>query len=140
MANGVNKVILIGNLGADPEMSTTQGGKRLAKIRLATTEAWLDTNGNWQEQTEWHRITAWTHLADKADRYLRKGKQVYIEARLHYDKWQADDGTSRVTTEIVAKQILLLGKKEDEPATRMADKEPPPMAEPLPDTDDDLPF
>ncbi len=111
---GVNKVIIIGNLGRDPEIKYTQSNVPVANFSVATSESWKDKQTDeWQEKTEWHRIVAWRHLAERAEKYLRKGKQVYIEGKLVTRKWQGEDGVDRYTTEIVAAQLQLLGKKED---------------------------
>jgi single-strand DNA-binding protein len=111
---GVNKVIIIGNLGRDPEIKYTQSNVPVANFSVATTESWKDKNsGEWQEKTEWHRIVAWRHLAERAERYLRKGKQVYIEGKLETRKWTGQDGNDRYTTEIIANQLMLLGRRED---------------------------
>ena len=111
---GVNKVIIIGNLGRDPEIKYTQSNVPVANFSVATTESWKDKNsGEWQEKTEWHRIVAWRHLAERAETYLRKGKQVYIEGRIETRKWTGQDGNDRYTTEIVANQLMLLGRRDE---------------------------
>lgn len=112
---GVNKVIIIGNLGRDPEIKYTQSNVPVANFSVATSESWKDkTTGEWQEKTEWHRIVAWRHLAERAEKYLRKGKQVYVEGRLETRKWQGQDGVDKYTTEIVAVQLQMLGRKDDD--------------------------
>ena len=111
---GVNKATIIGNLGRDPEIKYTQSNVPVANFSVATTESWKDkTSGEWQEKTEWHRIVAWRHLAERAERYLKKGKQVYIEGRIETRKWTGKDGNDRYTTEIVANQLMLLGRRDD---------------------------
>jgi len=111
---GVNKVILVGNLGRDPEIKYTQSNVPVANFSVATSESWKDKNtGEWQEKTEWHRIVAWRHLAERAEKYLRKGKQVYIEGRIETRKWTGQDGNDRYTTEVVANQLMLLGRRDD---------------------------
>jgi single-strand DNA-binding protein len=111
---GVNKVILVGNLGRDPEIKYTQSNVPVANFSVATSESWKDkTTGEWQEKTEWHRIVAWRHLAERAEKYLRKGKQVYIEGRIETRKWTGQDGNDRYTTEVVANQLMLLGRRDD---------------------------
>ena len=112
---GVNKVIIIGNLGVDPEIRYTPSGNvPVANLRVATTDKWQDkSSGEWQERTEWHRIVAWRHLAERAQRFLRKGKQVYIEGRLETRKWQDRDGNDRYTTEVVARELQMLGRREE---------------------------
>jgi single-strand DNA-binding protein len=112
---GVNKVIIIGNLGRDPEIKYTQSNVPVANFSVATSESWKDkTSGEWQEKTEWHRIVAWRHLAERAEKYLRKGKQVYVEGRIETRKWQGQDGQDRYTTEIVAVQLQMLGRKDED--------------------------
>jgi single-strand DNA-binding protein len=110
MARGVNKVILIGNLGQDPETRTTPGGTTVTNIRIATSESWKDkTSGEMKEQTEWHGIVLWNRLGEIAAEYLKKGSQVYIEGRLQTRKWQDKQGNDRYTTEIVASEMQMLG-------------------------------
>lgn len=106
---GVNKVILIGNLGVDPEVRYMPSGSAVANIRIATSETWKDkTTGEPQERTEWHRIAMFGKLGEIAGQYLRKGSKVYIEGRLRTRKWQGQDGQDRYTTEIVADQMQML--------------------------------
>jgi single-strand DNA-binding protein len=110
MARGVNKVILIGNLGQDPESRTTPGGTTVTNIRIATTESWTDkASGEKKEQTEWHTVVMWSRLGEIAAEYLRKGSQVYIEGRLQTRKWQDKQGNDRYTTEVVASDMQMLG-------------------------------
>ena len=112
---GVNKVIIVGNLGRDPEIKYTQSNVPVANFSVATSESWKDkATGEWQEKTEWHRIVAWRHLAERAEKYLRKGKQVYIEGKLETRKWQGQDGQDKYTTEIIAREIQLLGRRDEE--------------------------
>lgn len=106
---GVNKAILVGNLGRDPELRYTQSGTAVANFSLATTERWTDRDGNRQEQTEWHRIVAWGKLAEIVNQYLSKGEQVYIEGRLQTREWEDREGQSRRTTEIRADEMVMLG-------------------------------
>lgn len=112
MARGVNKVILLGSLGADPEMRFTQSGSAVANMRLATNEEWKDKEGQKQERTEWHSIAIFGKLAEIAGQYLRKGAQVYVEGSLRTRKWQDKDGADRYTTEIVANEMRMLGGKQ----------------------------
>jgi single-strand DNA-binding protein len=105
----LNKVILIGNLGRDPEVRYTSGGQAVANFTLATNEAWTNKQGQREERTEWHRIVAWGALGERAGEYLKKGKQVYIEGRLQTRKWTDREGQERTTTEVVAQQLFLLG-------------------------------
>lgn len=106
----VNKVILLGNLGADPEVRFTQGGQAVATFRMATSESWTDrSSGQRQERTEWHRVVAWGRLAELCGEYLRKGRQCYVEGRIQTREWQDKEGQKRYTTEIVASQVVFLG-------------------------------
>jgi len=110
MARGVNKVILVGNLGADPETRYTASGSAITNIRIATSESWKDKQtGENQERTEWHRVTFFNRLAEIAGEYLRKGSQVYIEGSLRTRKWQDQSGQDRYTTEVVASEMQMLG-------------------------------
>jgi len=112
MARGVNKVILVGNLGADPETRYTASGSAVTNIRLATADAWRDRqSGEMQERTEWHRVVFFSRLAEIAAEYLRKGSQCYIEGRIQTRKWQGQDGQDRYTTEIVANEMQMLGAR-----------------------------
>ncbi|NQS71954.1 MAG: single-stranded DNA-binding protein [Desulfobulbaceae bacterium] len=107
----INKVILIGNLGADPEIRYTQNGSQVATFNVATTERWKGQDGQLQEQTEWHRIVAWSRLAEICGQYLHKGSRVYIEGRLQTRKWQDQNGMDRYTTEIVAREMKMLSPR-----------------------------
>ena len=112
MARGVNKVILVGNLGKDPEVRYSPSGGAVANITIATSESWKDkTSGEKQERTEWHRIVFFGRLAEIAGEYLKKGAQIYIEGRLQTRKWQDKDGHDRYTTEIVANEMQMLGSR-----------------------------
>ncbi len=108
MAGGINKVILVGNLGADPELRYTASGTAVAKFRIATSESFTDKQGQKQERTEWHRITAWGKLAEICGQYLAKGKMVYIEGKIRSDTWE-QDGVKRYSYEIVADTMRMLG-------------------------------
>jgi single-strand DNA-binding protein len=133
----VNKVILIGHLGADPEISTTQGGTALAKFRIATTDTWKDrTTGERQERTEWHSIVAWDKLAQICGEYLHKGKMVYVEGSLQTRSWDDQSGQKRYKTEIKANNVLMLSPGSVERARRSAGGRPAGT----PDDDDDVPF
>jgi len=107
----INKAILIGNLGADPEVRYTQSGTAVASFNVATTERWKGQDGQVQEQTEWHRIVAWAKLAEICGEYLHKGSRVYIEGKIQTRKWQDKDGADRYTTEIVAREMKMLTPK-----------------------------
>ena len=110
MARGVNKVILVGNLGADPETRAMPSGSTVANLRIATSESWRDkTSGEQQERTEWHRVALFGRLAEIASEYLKKGSQVYIEGSLRTRKWQDKQGQERFSTEIVANELQMLG-------------------------------
>lgn len=109
MARGINKVILVGNLGDDPETRYTQGGMAVTTIRLATTSVRKDREGNQQERTEWHRVKFFGKLGEIAGEYLRKGSQVYVEGSIRYDKYTGQDGVERYFTDIVADEMQMLG-------------------------------
>ena len=110
MARGVNKVILVGNLGADPETRAMPSGSTVANLRIATSESWRDkTSGEQQERTEWHRVALFGRLAEIASEYLKKGSQVYIEGSLRTRKWQDKQGQERFSTEIVGNELQMLG-------------------------------
>jgi single-strand DNA-binding protein len=110
MAKSVNKVILVGHLGKDPEVKYTPSGTPVAKFSLATNERYKDKDGNWQDRTEWHNITAWQRTAEIAGEYLKKGSQVYIEGRLRTDSWDdKNTGEKKYRTEIVVNDLVLLG-------------------------------
>src|SRR5579863_9793806 len=110
MARGINKVILIGNLGADPETRAMPSGSTVANLRIATSESWRDKQtGEQQERTEWHRVALFGRLAEIATEYLRKGSQVYIEGSLRTRKWQDKQGQDRYSTEIVGNELQMLG-------------------------------
>ena len=132
MARGINKVILIGNLGADPEMRYTSGGDAIANLRMATSESWRDKNtGEQQERTEWHRVVCFRRLGEIAGQYLRKGSKVYIEGRLQTRKWQDQSGQDRWSTEIVANDMQMLDGRSDT-ANFEQPPEPPPYGDPAP--------
>lgn len=107
--SGVNKVILVGRLGADPEVRSLESGTKVASMRLATSERYKDKNGNQQEITEWHNVVLWRGLADVTEKYLKKGDQVYVEGKLKTRKWTDKDGHDRYSTDIVADEMTMLG-------------------------------
>lgn len=109
MARGINKVILVGNLGNDPDVKYTQGGMAITRISLATTSVRKDKDGNQQERTEWHRVVFFGKLGEIAGEYLRKGSSVYVEGELRYDKYTGQDGVEKYTTDIVANEMQMLG-------------------------------
>lgn len=148
MARGINKAILVGNLGADPETRYTASGAAVTNIRLATTDSWKDReSGEQQERTEWHRVVFFGRLAEIVAEYLKKGSQVYIEGRIQTRKWQGQDGQDRWTTEIVATDMQMLGGRgggggypppsEDSGGQKESKKA---ATEPADDFDDDIPF
>lgn len=142
--SGVNKVILIGNLGSDPELRHTPNGTPVANFRIATNEVFTNRDGEKTERTEWHRIASFGRLAEICGQYLKKGKQVYIEGRLRTREWEDQSGNRRFTTEITATQMVMLGRAGD--AGFVPDEEPqesPPeesQAAVGSEDDDDLPF
>jgi single-strand DNA-binding protein len=139
MARGINKVILIGNLGADPETRYMPSGSAVTNLRLATSESWKDkTSGEQQERTEWHRVAMFGRLAEIAAEYLRKGSQVYIEGSLRTRKWQDKDGNDRWSTEVVADEMQMLGGRAE--ASAPARSAPAAVAESADAFDDDIPF
>jgi single-strand DNA-binding protein len=106
--SGVNKVIIVGRLGQDPEVKTIQGGQTVARLSVATSESWMDKNGQKQERTEWHRVNIWGKPAENAGKYLAKGRQVYVEGKLQTRSWE-DNGVKKYATDIVANNIQYLG-------------------------------
>ena len=121
----VNKVIVIGNLGANPDIRALPSGQNVANFSLATTERFTDRNGAKQERTDWHRIVAFGRLADTCDRFLSKGRQIYVEGRLTTRQYEAKDGSGkRYRTEIVARQLRLLGNRAKTPKTETSDDIP----------------
>lgn len=127
---GVNKVILIGNCGDDPEVKYMPSGGAVTNISVATSETWKDKNtGQPQERTEWHRVVFFNRLGEIAGEYLKKGSKVYVEGSLRTRKWQAQDGTDRYTTEIVANEMQMLdGQPDDKVPAKQAQKAPAPQA------------
>ena len=148
MARGVNKVILVGNLGSDPATKYMPSGSALTNLSVATTDSWKDKQtGEKVEKTEWHRVVMFDRLAEIAGEYLHKGSQVYIEGQLQTRKWQDKDGNDRYSTEIRARDMQMLGGRGQAGATPdNFDKRPAPAAQqsaaprPEPEFDDDIPF
>ena len=143
MANSVNKAILVGRLGKDPEVKYTQGGTSVAKFTLATNEVWKDQSGEKQERTEWHNIVAWSKLAEICGQYLSKGSRVYIEGRIQTRSWEDKEGNKRYTTEIRADNMVMLSGKGEETrpeksAAAAASSEGGSIEPEI--TDDDIPF
>jgi single-strand DNA-binding protein len=135
---GVNKVILIGNLGKDPEAFTFENGVKKVSFSVATTESYKDKEGNKVDQTEWHNVVLWRGLADVAEKYLSKGNQVYIEGKIKTRAWDDKDGNKRYTTEIYADNMTMLGgRRDDSQAERPAEKA---KNVDIPEPEDDLPF
>lgn len=171
-SRGVNKVILVGNLGNDPEVRYMPNGNAVANLSLATSESWKDQQGQQQERTEWHRVTMYRRLAEIAGEYLKKGSQIYIEGKLQTRKWQDQQGNDKYTTEVIADQLQMLGGRSEgaqggsynkpqgqnnpnqgyqkmppnqggqpnQGAPQQNNQQPPKMAEPDFDFDDDIPF
>lgn len=138
---GLNKVLLIGNLGADPEMRYTPNGKAVTTFRIAVNRTWRDSNGAQQDDTQWVRIVTWEKLAEICNRYLTKGRQVYIEGRLQTRSWEGQDGVRRYMTEVVAQDMIMLGgrgpderSEPDAPFPEFGEEFDPGLGE------DDLPF
>ena len=158
MSRSLNKVTLIGNLGADPEVRSTGGGQRVATLSLATSRQWSSQSGERQEKTEWHRVVLWNtkfaQLADIVEKYLKKGDKVYVEGRIEYRTWEDKEGNTRYTTEINAREMIMLsgrsGGGDDATAPRpraakAAGSEAKPESfddfpEALDEEEDDLPF
>jgi len=145
----VNKVILVGNLGKDPEMRHMPNGDAVCNITVATSESWKDkATGDKKEVTEWHRVTMFRQLAEIAGKYLAKGSSVYIEGKLQTRKWQDKDGSDRYTTEIIGSEMKLLGSKRDSGQVQQTQRATPPQPaasprRPAPNfdaMDDDIPF
>jgi len=146
--SSLNKIMLIGHLGKDPEIRYTPDGSPVATFSLATSENWTDKSGSRQEHTEWHLIVAWNRLADLSKRFLSKGRQVYVEGRIRSREWNDRDGNKRRTTEVIASQIVLLGSRPQgvetvaQPAetTARSSSEPEQSFGDFGITDSDIPF
>lgn len=139
----LNKVILIGNLGGDPEVRYTGGGQAVASFNIATTEKWTNKGGDPEERTEWHRIVVWGKLAEICQQYLSKGRQVYVEGRLQTRQWEDKEGNKRTTTEVVAQNVQFLGGAPSGDRPRAGKSEPQFSKEPtiIDSTPaDDVPF
>lgn len=144
---GVNKVILIGNLGADPEVKYTSSGVAVANFNLATSESWTDKSGERQERTEWHRLVLWRKLAEIAGQYLKKGGKIYVEGKLQTRSWDDQSGQKRYTTEVVVDEMQMLdGRGDGGGAASGPSGDPGPAAmenyapQPAAEEEDDLPF
>ena len=139
----INKVILVGNLGRDPEVRYTQNGNAVANINLATNEVWNDKSGQRQERTEWHRIVVWGKQAEIAKEYLSKGRQIYVEGSLQTRQWEDKDKQKRYTTEIRCQRFVMLGGRGGEERTESVGGGSAPEPEMPPDmsySDEDIPF
>ena len=141
MPKSVNKVILIGNVGQDPEVKYTVSGTPVARVSLATNERFKDSNDQWQDRTEWHSIVAWQRLAEIVGEYVRKGSKLYVEGKLQTSTWEdKQNGEKKYRTDIVARDIVLLGSRDngqqESPAMTSAES----SLEPVTVTDDDIPF
>jgi single-strand DNA-binding protein len=150
-SRGVNKVILVGNLGNDPEVRYMPNGDAVANLSIATSESWKDKQGQLQEKTEWHKLTAYRKLAEIIGEYVKKGSRLYVEGKLQTRKWQDQQGNDRYTTEIIISEMQMLGGNENKgtgsapqqqkaPAQQPQQKSPAPMKDPDFDFDDDIPF
>ena len=141
MARGINKIILVGNLGADPDTRYMPSGSAVTNIRVATTESWKDKNtGDQQERTEWHNIVAWERLAEICGQYLAKGRMVYIEGQIQSNKWEDKEGNKRTSFEIRARDMVLLGGPGGDRLGSGAATESTGSDPATPITDDDIPF
>lgn len=142
MARGINKVILIGNLGRDPEVRYTPNGNAVANISIATSESWKDKQtGEQQERTEWHRVVMFGRLGEIAGEYLKKGSKVYVEGKLQTRKWQDQNGQDRYSTEVIANEMQMLDSKGGGERPTVAQREEGQQAGSVPlDFDDDIPF
>ena len=141
MAGGVNKAILVGNLGSDPEMRYTPSGQGVCEFRVATNESWNDKNGQRQERTEWHRIVVWGKQAEIVKEHFHKGKQVYVEGSLQTREWNDREGNKRSTTEIKALRVLMLGRAGGGEGGEMrGGGAPPDVTSDETPPEDDIPF
>ena len=157
MSRSLNKVMLIGNLGADPEVRSTSGGNRVATLSLATSRQWTAANGERQEKTEWHRVVAWNNrgsqLADFIEKFCKKGDRIYVEGRIEYRTWEDREGQTRYSTEVNLREVILLSPRSGDadqpvrerqavakavPEGKFESFDEPPEA--LNEEDDDLPF
>lgn len=137
--SGVNKVILVGRLGRDPEVRYTPSGTAVANFSIATSEQWNNKDGEKQERTEWHKIVAWRRLGEICGEYLHKGSQIYIEGRLQTRDWEDRDGNKRYTTEVIAQTMQMLGSADKGGKAETTDERFP-VEEPITVPEDDIPF
>ena len=139
MSNGVNKVLIIGNLGSDPEIKYTKAGDPVANLSIATSESWKDKNsGDLQEKVEWHRVVMFSRLAEIAEQYLKKGSKVFVEGKLQTRKWQDQEGKDRYTTEVVAKEMTMLDSRSTSQAQENSSKVE--SEKPKDDFEEDIPL
>ena len=136
MSNGLNKVLIIGNLGSDPEIKYTSSGSAVANLSIATSERWKDKNtGEQKEQVEWHRVVLFSRLAEIAEQYLKKGSKVFVEGKLQTRDWEDKEGKKRYTTEVIAKEMTMLDSRSG------SDNAPQPKSSPPEDNiEEDIPF
>lgn len=140
MARDLNKAMLIGRLGQDPELKYTQSGIAVVSFSVATGLKWKDQEGNWQEKTEWHNLKAWRGLAETISTYLKKGSKVYVEGRLETSNWEDENKKKHYKTEIVVDEMIMLDSKGDRDNTQSSNTSSKPAANTNAATDDDLPF
>ena len=138
--NSLNKVILIGNLGQDPEARFTPQGTAVTNLSIATNESWKDQSGETQDRTEWHRVVMYGRMAETAAEYMKKGQMVYVEGRLNTREWEDQNQIKRKTTEIRCDNFTMLGRRSDSPADQSQGRMSQPVPTPNPEVDDDLPF
>ena len=138
--NSLNKVILIGNLGQDPEARFTPQGTAVTNLSIATNESWKDQNGETQDRTEWHRVVMYGRMAETAAEYMKKGQMVYVEGRLNTREWEDQNQIKRKTTEIRCDNFTMLGRRSDSPTGQSQGAMSPSPSAPDSEVDDDLPF
>ena len=138
--NSLNKVILIGNLGQDPEARFTPQGTAVTNLSIATNESWKDQSGETQDRTEWHRVVMYGRMAETAAEYMKKGQMVYVEGRLNTREWEDQNQIKRKTTEIKCDNFTMLGRRSDAPAGQSQGAMSQPPSAPDSEVDDDLPF
>ena len=138
--NSLNKVILIGNLGQDPEARFTPQGTAVTNLSIATNESWKDQSGEMQDRTEWHRVVMYGRMAETATEYMKKGQMVYVEGRLHTREWEDQNQIKRKTTEIRCDNFTMLGRRSDVPTGQSQGAMLPSPSAPASEVDDDLPF
>lgn len=141
MSKGINKAIIVGNVGQDPDTKYTQDGKPIVNLSIATSESWKDQQGQRQERTEWHRVVFYGKLAEIVDSYVKKGSKLYVEGSIHTRKWQDQSGQDRYTTEIKGREMQMLDSRDSAPAPQQAPQQAPQSVPPSADEfDSDIPF